>query len=183
MNKNLFKVDDSEKMRILEMHQLSTNRHYLGEQVDPEASSEPVSTDNEYVNNPDIVNIQSEITKLNGIVSKFKSPFNLKSYGLIGVNRGNISMLQLVKYKIDSSGRSSIASVVFEIHLGQTEKSFSSGSQFSNENVNRINTTDAQTLMTKIVNDITMFSAKFSLGDKITLWAANSITIERNPKK
>ena len=73
MNKNLFKVDDSEKMRILEMHQLSTNRHYLGEQVDPEASSAPVSTDNEYVNNPDIVNIQSEITKLNGIVSKLKS--------------------------------------------------------------------------------------------------------------
>ena len=35
MNNNLFKIDDSEKMRILEMHQSATNRHYLGEQVDP----------------------------------------------------------------------------------------------------------------------------------------------------
>ena len=35
MNNNLFKIDDSEKMRILEMHQSATNRHYLGEQVAP----------------------------------------------------------------------------------------------------------------------------------------------------
>jgi hypothetical protein len=32
MTKNLFNVDDSEKMRILEMHQSATSRHYLGEQ-------------------------------------------------------------------------------------------------------------------------------------------------------
>lgn len=35
MNNNLFKIDDSEKTRILEMHQSATNRHYLGEQVAP----------------------------------------------------------------------------------------------------------------------------------------------------
>lgn len=35
MNNNLFKIDDSEKMRILEMHQSATSRHYLGEQVAP----------------------------------------------------------------------------------------------------------------------------------------------------
>ena len=35
MNNNLFKIDDSEKMRILEMHQSATGRHYLGEQVAP----------------------------------------------------------------------------------------------------------------------------------------------------
>jgi len=35
MNNNLFKIDDSEKIRILEMHQSATSRHYLGEQVAP----------------------------------------------------------------------------------------------------------------------------------------------------
>ena len=48
MNNNLFKIDDSEKMRILEMHQSATNRHYLGEQVAPStttpATTTPVAT-------------------------------------------------------------------------------------------------------------------------------------------
>jgi hypothetical protein len=49
MNNNLFKIDDSEKMRILEMHQSATSRHYLGEQVAPattttSASTTPVAT-------------------------------------------------------------------------------------------------------------------------------------------
>jgi hypothetical protein len=41
MSKNLFKIDESEKMRILEMHQSATNRHYLGEQVVPAKTSTP----------------------------------------------------------------------------------------------------------------------------------------------
>lgn len=49
MNNNLFKIDDSEKTRILEMHQSATSRHYLGEQVAPattttSASTTPVAT-------------------------------------------------------------------------------------------------------------------------------------------
>ena len=118
---------------------------------------------------------------LNSIVSKFKSPFNLVSYGLNGVNRGGISFLQLVKYKIDTSGRPTLAGRIFEIQLGQSNVgNFKSGSQFSNENVNKINTGDAQSVMTKIVNDIAMFSGKFSPGDKISVWAANKKIINRN---
>ena len=43
MNKNLFKIDESEKTRILEMHQSATSRHYLGEQV-ASATTTPVTT-------------------------------------------------------------------------------------------------------------------------------------------
>jgi hypothetical protein len=34
--------------------------------------------------------------------------------------------------------------------------------------------------MTKIVNDIAIFSGKFSLGDKISVWAGNTKIINRN---
>jgi hypothetical protein len=44
MSKNLFKIDESEKMRILEMHQSATNRHYLGEQVVPATTSPETTT-------------------------------------------------------------------------------------------------------------------------------------------
>lgn len=44
MNNNLFKIDDSEKMRILEMHQSATNRHYLGEQVAPVTTTPATTT-------------------------------------------------------------------------------------------------------------------------------------------
>jgi hypothetical protein len=183
MNNNLFKIDESEKTRILEMHQSATSRHYLGEQVASATttSASTTPTTNEYVNDPDIVNINTEISKLNGIVSKFKSPFNLKSYGLNGVNRSGISMLQLVKYKIDASGRPTLAGRIFEINLGQSNiGNFNSGREFANEGLNRIDTSEAQSVMTKIVNDIAMFSGKFSPGDKISVWEANTKIINRN---
>lgn len=44
MSKNLFKIDDSEKMRILEMHQSATSRHYLGEQVAPVTTTPATTT-------------------------------------------------------------------------------------------------------------------------------------------
>ena len=144
---------------------------------------EETSPSNEYVNDPDLKKIESDITMLNGVVSKFKSPYNLKSYELRSVIKSDISILQLVKYKKDSSGRSVFSNVVFETRLGQSKVgNFNSGSHFSDDSFNKVDTTEAKTLMTTIVNDIVKFSNRFP-GSKITLWAANSITIERNPKK
>jgi hypothetical protein len=139
---------------------------------------EQKSTSDEYVNDPDLKKIESDITTLNGVVSKFKSPYNLNSYGLDGGKRGTISVLQLVKYKKEPSGNFTKDRVIFEIQLGQTKKPFSSGSQFSDENVRRIDTTDAQTLMTEIVDDIDKFSGKFPLNANIAVWAANTKIID-----
>jgi len=49
MGKNLFKIDESEKQRILEMHQSATRKQYLGEQGAPAptttaATSAPTTT-------------------------------------------------------------------------------------------------------------------------------------------
>ena len=62
---------------------------------------EQTSTNNDYVNDPDLKKIQSDITMLNGIISNFKSPYNLKSYWLNGGKRGNVSVVQLVESKKD----------------------------------------------------------------------------------
>jgi hypothetical protein len=140
---------------------------------------EQESTSNEYVNDPDLKKIQSDITMLNGMISNFKSPFNVKSYWLNGGKRGNVSVVQLLESKKDTNG---YKRTIFEIHLGQTKKPFSSGSQFSDASNNKVDTSKAQTLMTTIVNDIAKFSGKFPLDSNIKVWAANTIIIERNPK-
>ena len=140
---------------------------------------EQTSPSGEYVNDPDLKKIQSDITTLNGIISNFKSPYNVKSYWLNGGKRGNVSVVQLVESKKDLN---SYKRTIFEIQLGQTKKPFSSGSQFSDASNNKVDTSDAQTLMTKIVNDIAKFSGKFPLDSNIKVWSANTIIIERNPK-
>ena len=141
---------------------------------------EQTSPSGEYVNDPDLKKIQSDITTLNGIISNFKSPYNVKSYWLNGGNRGNVSVVQLVESKKDLD---SYKRTIFEIHLGQSNAgNFKSGSQFSDASDHKVDTSKAQELMTTIVNDIAKFTGKFPLDSNIKVWAANTIIIERNPK-
>ena len=98
---------------------------------------EQESTSGEYVNDPDLKKIQSDITTLNGIISNFKSPYNVKSYWLNGGKRGNVSVVQLLESKKDTNG---YKRTIFEIQLGQTKKPFSSGSQFSDASNNNVDT-------------------------------------------
>jgi hypothetical protein len=140
---------------------------------------EQTSTNNDYVNDPDLKKIQSDITMLNGIISNFKSPYNLKSYWLNGGKRGNVSVVQLVESKKDLK---SYKRTIFEIQLGQTKKPFRSGSQFSDASNDKVDTSNAQTLMTTIVENIVKFSGKFPLDSNIKVWAANTKIIDRNPK-
>ena len=44
MNKKLFKIDDSERQRILEMHQGATKKQYLGEDVTTTQTTTPPAT-------------------------------------------------------------------------------------------------------------------------------------------
>jgi hypothetical protein len=43
MKKSLFSIDESEKQRILEMHQSATQKQYLGEQAAPATTTAPVT--------------------------------------------------------------------------------------------------------------------------------------------
>ena len=193
MNNNLFKIDDSEKMRILEMHQSATNRHYLGEQVDPvtptpeDASRESL----DYRNDSDLIKIQNNINSLNQITKNFPTKDNVNDvgnyrqefwYDMVPKTR----KIRLLVRKLDTSNKPSNTRILFEALLGTKSSNidnFNPGSNFSNATLNKIkNVDEAKTALKLVVTSFGPFVQKFSPAAIIISWDSNGVIIQDTKK-
>ena len=193
MNNNLFKIDDSEKMRILEMHQSATNRHYLGEQVVP-ASPVPEEATREsldYRNDSDLIKVQDNINSLNQITKNFPAKDNVNDvgnyrqefwYDMVPKTR----KIRLLVRKLDTNNRPSNTKILFEAFLGTKSSNidnFNPGSHFSNAVLNKIkNVDEAKTALKLVVTSFGPFVQKFSPAAIIISWDSNGVIIQDTKK-
>lgn len=90
MKRNLFEMDETEKSRILEMHQTATSKQYLTEQVKPEISNITI-TDYATKKGPEIVNVAGK----SGVAFPKTSADGKPTKGDIAAKNNSVVMVNL----------------------------------------------------------------------------------------
>ena len=110
--RQLFKIDESEKKRILEMHENATKKNYLGEQTTQPTSTtapqqrEPFASENGVKYKLPAITSDDILSKFISVASEGASASKLQRWGLKGITEDG---------KKDESGKSNFTANVYSL--------------------------------------------------------------------